>query len=140
MTETRSQSGFPCFARPLGSQEEHSSQRDRRRRVAEVVDQVGEQRDAPGEDEGQRLRQCRGTASETPDGRQAIARALDGVVGQPVGMWVSRVCAVGVRVASTIMTVAAGVGVGVDPQAVTVKIASEFARLSSCIAPGAASS
>ena len=68
------------------AQRERDAERDRRRGVAEVVDEIGEQRDAAGRDEHRDLRE-RGDAEDEQreqHGPHALARALDRVVHQAV--------------------------------------------------------
>ena len=60
------------------AQQERGTERDRRRRVADVVDQVGEQRHAAGGDEDERLRErrerpARTGSSRPPSGPRASA-------------------------------------------------------------------
>jgi hypothetical protein len=75
------------------AQRERDAQRERCQRIAEVVDHVGQQRDAAAREEHERLRE----RSEPEHGQRerhgpdALARALDALVNQPVGMTVSRV-------------------------------------------------
>jgi hypothetical protein len=73
---------------PLRAQGEGDPERDRRRRVAEVVDQVGEQGDAAGEDEDRRLRSRRQPEDQQreEDSADPLARALDRGVDEPMGV------------------------------------------------------
>ena len=71
-----------------GAQQERDPQRDRGERVAGVVDQVGQQRDAPGAHEDQQLReggheQDREARADDP---QPVARARDRAVDQPMAV------------------------------------------------------
>jgi hypothetical protein len=62
---------------PLGAQQKGDTERNRSERVAKVVDQIGEQRDAAGRDEDQRLHGGGQTedAQRDPDCAQTGSRA-----------------------------------------------------------------
>ena len=64
---------------PFGAQQKGDTERNRGQRVAEVVDQIGEQRDAAGGDEDQHLNG--GGQAEDAEGEddraQTVSRALD---------------------------------------------------------------
>ena len=70
----------------LGAQPEGDPQRERGRRVAEVVDEVGQQGDAPGRDEDERLRDRRGAQDREGERHRAHAgaRAFDRLVDEAV--------------------------------------------------------
>ena len=89
------------------AQREGDRQRDRRRGVAEVVDEVGQQRDAAGRDEHDELRD-RGRAEDEqrePDGPQALARALDRLVHEAVAVAMAVAVVVVVPVAVSVVLV-----------------------------------
>jgi len=69
-------------------QRERDAERDGGERVAEVVDQVGKQRDAAAHDEHGRL--CERGESQDAEGERhrayALTRALDALVNQAVGV------------------------------------------------------
>ena len=86
---------------PLGpkrSQQEGDTDRDRRRGVAEVVDEVGEQGDGPGDDEDRQLCERREPqdAETERDRAEAGVRAHDRTVDEPVRVPVSSIMVVGV--------------------------------------------
>ena len=72
----------------VGVERERDSERNRGECVAEVVDQVGEQRDAAGGKEDRRLSYRRKTqkSKRKRDGMDALAGALDAVVDESVGV------------------------------------------------------
>ena len=72
------------------AEEEGKAQRDRSQRIAEVVDQIGEQRDAKCARVDERLRDCRDRENgEAPgDGSNASAGAKDRTIDQPLRMFV----------------------------------------------------
>jgi hypothetical protein len=86
------------------------AERQGRHRVAEVVDQVGEQRDATACDEHGDLRQRRQRENTQGDGDGAnsLPRALDLVVDQAVRVTVLAVLAVRVSVAVAAGTIVNG--------------------------------
>ena len=82
------------------AQEERDAERDRGERVAEVVDQVREQRDRAGGGEDDRLHE-RGDAEHAEadrDGLDALTRADDRAIDEPVRVAVAGVRLVAVRV------------------------------------------
>lgn len=90
---------------PLGSlraQCERHAQRDSGQRVAYVVDQIGEKRDAAGEDEDHRLRGRRQPENDERECNrlQASARADDGAIDQAVRVTVLMLVVMFVRVRS----------------------------------------
>src|SRR5687768_2377523 len=114
--EDRENDGQPGDAlRAEAPQGEGDSERDRGRRVTEVVDQIGEQGDAAGKRKDDRLCDRRDPENEEgkPDRAQPLARALDRGIDQAVRMTVvvpvdgrTRVVAHWERAASTSRIVA----------------------------------
>ena len=74
------------------AEEEGKAERDRGQRIAEVVDQISEQRDAECARVDERLRDCRDRENgEAPgDGSNAGPGAKDRTIDQPVRMFVRR--------------------------------------------------
>ena len=71
-----------------GAHQEGGAERHRGERVADVVDQVGEQRDRAAEDEDDDLRRRRDAEDQQADEDRAepLARAFDRGVDQPVAV------------------------------------------------------
>ena len=93
------------------AQEERDPERDRRQRVAEVVDQVGEQRDRTGQDEDRELKQ-RGDYQDGEadrDGLDAGARADDRAVDEPVRVAVAALGVIVSMLVALVMLVRMGV-------------------------------
>ena len=87
------QPGFPQASEALSAlraQRKRNAERDRRQRIATVVNQIREEREAAGEREHDRLycgRCCKGRERDG-DRAHTVARALDAVVDQAVGVTV----------------------------------------------------
>jgi hypothetical protein len=113
------QAGPPFGTR--GPQQERNPKRYRGGRVAEVVDQVGKQRNAAGEDEHQGLSKCGGAkhGERDADSPQAFLRVLDAVVDEPVGVPMATIV-VRLNMVLVWMGVRPRVRVCVDPEAMAM--------------------
>ncbi len=107
---------------PLGAHEERDPERDRRRRIPEVVDQVGKQGDAAGADEDRDLSERgRGEYRQRDSDRlQPLAGSFDRVMDQAVAVAVI----VGMVVVA-VVRVPSVVGMRMDRLAVAVAVAAQ---------------
>jgi hypothetical protein len=105
--EDRRDDGEACTSlRELGAQSERDTERHGSQRVAEIVNQVSQQRDAATRNENSRLSDSGYTEhrERERDGANTLPRALDAVIHKTMRMPVRMVVIVGVRPAPVVVS------------------------------------